>query len=211
MVDTRSERSLVHVVKPESWDIIRERIFALPDNVGHLIVVFGVPVIHPRLETVDKALEIFHKAKDGLNKSANAVVSKLPFTRGMIKSLKTTLGKKSVLDMIYFLLIGKTGLMSSMINHFGLPELADDCMDHWTYKGNLEERQKFVEMFQELSSSKKIRVTFMGGDVHTCAAGKFHSTAEVPHINDHRLVSFYFLTVFMLLFLDVSNNIISYC
>jgi len=89
--------------------------------------------------------------------------------------------------------IGKTGsLLSSMVNKFNADaELLDDLNDHWTAKGHKKERNWFIEIVQQFAKVKRMRVTFLSGDVHCAAVGVFKTLArgKEPPLNpalDHR-------------------------
>ncbi|EJD46069.1 hypothetical protein AURDEDRAFT_63375 [Auricularia subglabra TFB-10046 SS5] len=79
-----------------------------------------------------------------------------------------------------------------MINKFNADaELLDDLNDHWTAKGHKSERNWLIEQMQTVALSKKMRVTFLSGDVHCAAVGQFKTlargkTAEVQAGKDHR-------------------------
>jgi len=70
--------------------------------------------------------------------------------------------------------LGRTGSLglSSMVNKFNADaELLDDLNDHWTAKGHKKERNWFIEKMQEFAQVKRIRVSFLSGDVHCAAVG----------------------------------------
>ncbi|KAI9280760.1 hypothetical protein BY458DRAFT_500302 [Sporodiniella umbellata] len=77
-------------------------------------------------------------------------------------------------------LAGKTGALGNMISGQlnkwnGDPELLDDMNDHWTAGNHEVERKKFIERLQQYAREKSVRVSFLGGDVHCCGAGKLYS------------------------------------
>ncbi|CAO3662981.1 unnamed protein product [Rhizopus stolonifer] len=77
-------------------------------------------------------------------------------------------------------LVGKTGalgdIISGQLNKWnGDPELLDDMNDHWTAGNHEVERRKFIERLQQYAREKSVRVSFLGGDVHCCGAGKLYS------------------------------------
>ncbi|KIJ37701.1 hypothetical protein M422DRAFT_60910 [Sphaerobolus stellatus SS14] len=66
---------------------------------------------------------------------------------------------------------GSLGL-SGMVNKFNADaELLDDLNDHWTAKGHKKERNWFIETVQQFAKVKRIRVSFLSGDVHCAAVG----------------------------------------
>ncbi|KAI8379406.1 uncharacterized protein BYT42DRAFT_568689 [Radiomyces spectabilis] len=77
-------------------------------------------------------------------------------------------------------LVGKTGalgeVISGQLNKWnGDPELLDDMNDHWTAGNHEVERKNFIERLQQYARDRSIRVSFLGGDVHCCGAGKLYS------------------------------------
>ncbi|KAI8987067.1 hypothetical protein BDB01DRAFT_720027 [Pilobolus umbonatus] len=77
-------------------------------------------------------------------------------------------------------LVGKTGalgdIISGQLNKWnGDPELLDDMNDHWTAANHELERKALIERLQQYSRDRSIRVSFLGGDVHCCGAGKLYS------------------------------------
>ncbi|KAG2178185.1 hypothetical protein INT43_003438 [Umbelopsis isabellina] len=77
-------------------------------------------------------------------------------------------------------LVGKTGalgdLISGQLNKWnGDPELLDDMNDHWTAGCHEVERRKLILRLQRFARDRSIRVSFIAGDVHCCAAGKLYS------------------------------------
>ncbi|KAH8550117.1 hypothetical protein BGW37DRAFT_428150 [Umbelopsis sp. PMI_123] len=77
-------------------------------------------------------------------------------------------------------LVGKTGALGNIINGQlnnwnGDPELLDDMNDHWGSAGHETERKLFIERLQKFAKHRSIRVSFIAGDVHCCAAGKLYS------------------------------------
>ncbi|KAI8333014.1 hypothetical protein BD560DRAFT_378732 [Blakeslea trispora] len=75
---------------------------------------------------------------------------------------------------------GKTGALGDVISGQlnvwnGDPELLDDMNDHWTAGNHEVERKNFIERLQQYARERSIRVSFLGGDVHCCGAGKMYS------------------------------------
>ncbi|KAI8643106.1 hypothetical protein BD408DRAFT_365282 [Parasitella parasitica] len=77
-------------------------------------------------------------------------------------------------------LVGKTGTLGNLIagqlNEWnGDPELLDDMNDHWTASNHIAERRDFIRRLQTYAKETSRRVTFLGGDVHCCGAGRLFS------------------------------------
>ncbi|KAF8894700.1 hypothetical protein BD779DRAFT_1502479 [Infundibulicybe gibba] len=70
-------------------------------------------------------------------------------------------------------------------------ELLDDLNDHWTARSHKRERNAFIQQLQSFALSKRIRITFLSGDVHCAAVGvlkslKLKNQPEIPPAADHR-------------------------
>ncbi|PIA17252.1 hypothetical protein COEREDRAFT_41337 [Coemansia reversa NRRL 1564] len=85
--------------------------------------------------------------------------------------------------------IGFIAKQRAIVNIWGEPELSDDMNDHWTSEVHMEERKKFVLRLQEFARRHHVRVTFVGGDVHCCGAGRFASmNPSLPPERDFRFM-----------------------
>ncbi|KIY65027.1 hypothetical protein CYLTODRAFT_76394 [Cylindrobasidium torrendii FP15055 ss-10] len=92
-----------------------------------------------------------------------------------------------------FVALGKSGSMglSSFVNKFNADaELLDDLNDHWTASGHKRERNWFITKLAQFAKTKKIRISFVSGDVHCAAVGNFKTLKvkgqEVEPAQDHR-------------------------
>ncbi|KAI0274398.1 hypothetical protein BGY98DRAFT_993844 [Russula aff. rugulosa BPL654] len=87
--------------------------------------------------------------------------------------------------------LGRLGI-EGFVNRFnGDAELLDDLNDHWTSSHHKSERNRFVERLQNFALSRKIRISFLCGDVHCAAVGLFKTTKSrwssgIPTSSDHR-------------------------
>jgi hypothetical protein len=85
--------------------------------------------------------------------------------------------------------LGRTGMLGNFLNKFdGGVEILDDLDDHWTAKHHKDERNWFIRELQHIASTKSVRVTILGGDVHLAAVGQFYSNKKlgIPKDKDHR-------------------------
>ncbi len=145
--------------------MIQQRLAALPPSVKHIVVVAPVPVLYPQLQIIDASL----KHMMGQGRSHRAIVS----------------------------LMQKTGLSSHIHNHFGLPDVLGDRADHWSAKAHAEEKLTMLHMLQvgsasflscsrltlnlfpaldppqNMSQRRGFRFSFLSGDVHLAAVGRF--------------------------------------
>ncbi|PPQ81212.1 hypothetical protein CVT25_015736 [Psilocybe cyanescens] len=70
--------------------------------------------------------------------------------------------------------LGRNGSMglSGFVNKFNAEaELLDDLNDHWTARSHKRERNWLIEQLQNFALVKRIRVSFLSGDVHCAAVG----------------------------------------
>lgn len=56
-------------------------------------------------------------------------------------------------------LMQKTGLSSHVYNQFGLPDLLDDLLDHWSSKAHEAEKLAMLHMMQDMAAARGIRVS----------------------------------------------------
>lgn len=85
--------------------------------------------------------------------------------------------------------LGRAGLLGNFVNKFdGGVEILDDLDDHWTAKHHKDERNWFIHELQHIASTKSVRITILGGDVHLAAMGQFYSNKKlnIPKDKDHR-------------------------
>jgi len=90
--------------------------------------------------------------------------------------------------------LGRAGSMglTSFVNKFNADaELLDDLNDHWTSRSHKRERNRFIQDLQTFAQSKRVRISFLSGDVHCAAVGVFKTlrvknSPEVLPAMDHR-------------------------
>lgn len=90
--------------------------------------------------------------------------------------------------------MGKAGSLglSGFVNKFNADaELLDDLNDHWCAKTHKRERNWFIEELQKFCKPRRIRITFLSGDVHVAAVGVFKTLkgkgkGEIPMQQDYR-------------------------
>ncbi|KAF5365719.1 hypothetical protein D9758_003279 [Tetrapyrgos nigripes] len=90
--------------------------------------------------------------------------------------------------------LGRNGALglSGFVNKFNADaELLDDLNDHWTARAHKKERNWFIEQLQKVAEAKRLRISFLSGDVHCGAVGLFKTLKEknqpeVPPAQDPR-------------------------
>ncbi|KAI0253864.1 hypothetical protein BJV78DRAFT_1371871 [Lactifluus subvellereus] len=89
--------------------------------------------------------------------------------------------------------LGRRGSTAGIRDKFNAnPGLLDDLNDHWTSKYHKAERNWFIGQLQLFAQQRRIRITFLSGDVHCAAVGVLKTlqkskrlSAPVPE-SDHR-------------------------
>lgn len=185
LLDARSERTQTQVISQESYDQVFAKLEQdMPLTTRHLVLVTGVPLIYPRMESAETILNHIGRIKLRTTRAFNTI------KRGVKKGVRKVFGEKaasefdSKMDNVKMAL-GKSGMMKSVLNQFGEPELADDLIDHWTNVNHNAERQALILRLQKLSMERRVRVTLIAGDVHCAAVGRF---ASKDGAMDHHLM-----------------------
>ena len=70
-----------------------------------------------------------------------------------------------------------------------------DLNDHWTSKLHKQERNFFIQQLQNLAMLKKLRITFLSGDVHCAAVGVLKTLSRGGRDVDPKLDYRYMLNV----------------
>lgn len=52
-------------------------------------------------------------------------------------------------------------------------------MDHWDAGVHKHERRSLIKQLQQYCAEQEVRITFLSGDVHCCAAGRMYSKPKV--------------------------------
>jgi len=77
-----------------------------------------------------------------------------------------------------FVALGKL-CVGGFANQFnGDAELLDDLNDHWTSTHHKAERSRFIDRLQRFAYSRRIRISFLTGDVHCAAVGVLKTLAH---------------------------------
>ncbi|KAG9318865.1 adenylate cyclase associated N terminal-domain-containing protein [Chiua virens] len=130
-----------------------------------------------------------------VNRSANLVLPGIPIAYPRMVFLETALDSK----LNPLTALGRTTtVLSGFVNKFNAePELLDDLNDHWTAKPHKKERNWLIQQLQGISRMKRIRITFLSGDVHVAAVGVLKTLSrqnggksgkylDLPPATDHR-------------------------
>ncbi|KAI6162521.1 hypothetical protein EDD17DRAFT_1757290 [Pisolithus thermaeus] len=115
----------------------------------------------------------------------------IPIAYPRLVFLETALDSK--LNPLISLGRNRTLGLSGLVNKFNSEaELLDDLNDHWTAKVHKKERNFFIQELQGIAKMKRLRITFLSGDVHCAAVGVLKTytggknNVEVPPSVDFR-------------------------
>lgn len=88
----------------------------------------------------------------------------------------------------------KLTLAEGLLDAFGqdhvLDSNADDLKDHWSHDDHEGERKRLLETLGQVAKSKKLRVSFVSGDVHVAALGSVYRRDISPTANWAQILQF---------------------
>lgn len=131
--DCRSERNPHQVMAGPTYQGIFPKVATLPPSVQHCLWMIPVPIVYPRLESVEhltKSLATGKKVTTGAFNMMGKVTS----------SVAGVVGAKSVVGDGFNSVkkaIGKSGLMSGVLSPFGEIDLLDELRDQWTHESKV--------------------------------------------------------------------------
>jgi hypothetical protein len=131
--DTRSERTLTQVMAGSTYQGLFPKVALLPSSVQHCIWMIPVPVIYPRLESMEHLASTMATGKKLATGTFN-VVGKVS------SSMAGILGAKGVVQDGFSSVkkaVGKSGLMSGMLSPFGEIDFLDELRDQWTHESKV--------------------------------------------------------------------------
>ncbi|KAL2016411.1 hypothetical protein VTK56DRAFT_3532 [Thermocarpiscus australiensis] len=177
--DCRSERTRTRVMAGPTYQGLFPKVATLPPSVQHCIWMISVPVVYPRLETVETLANTFATGKKAVNTTYNILGKVTSSVAGVVGGKEVVQqGFKEVKKAV-----GKSGLMGNVLNQFGEMEIAEELKDLWTHDSKDLERTYLIRTLQGIAQQKGIRMTFLSGDVNCCGAGLVH---DPSHPSDHK-------------------------
>jgi hypothetical protein len=127
--DCRSERNPHQVMAGPTYQGIFPKVATLPPSVQHCIWMVPVPIVYPRLESVE---HLAHSMATG-KKVATGTFNMLG---KVTSSVAGVVGAKSMVGDGFSSVkkaIGKSGLMSGVLSPFGDIDILDELRDQWTH------------------------------------------------------------------------------
>jgi hypothetical protein len=197
--DCRSERSQARVMAGPTYQGIFPKIATLPPSVQHCLWMVSVPLVYPRLDTVESLANTVAAGKKAVNTTYNILGKVTSSVAGVV-------GQKDMVAHGFSHVkkaVGKTGLMGNVLNQFGELDIQEVLKDMWTHETKDLERTYFIRTLQGIAQQKGIRMTFLSGgklpgharlemsdvltiltpDVNASGAGLVH---DPTHPGDHK-------------------------
>ncbi|KAJ4308894.1 hypothetical protein N0V84_011818 [Fusarium piperis] len=177
--DCRSERTQAQVMAGPTYQGIFPKVATLPPSVQHCIWMVSVPLVYPRLDTVESLANTMAVGKKAVNTTYNILGKVTSSVAGVV-------GGKEVVAQGFSQVkkaVGKTGLMGNVLNQFGELDIQEVLKDMWTHDTKDLERTYFIRTLQGIAQQKGIRMTFLSGDVNASGAGLVH---DPTHPGDHK-------------------------
>lgn len=131
--DTRSEKTTSQVLAGPTYQGIFPKVAVLPPSVQHCIWLLPVPVIYPRLETMEHVASAAATGKKVVTGGFNAIGRIAGGVAGVV-------GAKGVVNSGFDGVkkaIGKSGLMQGVLSPFGEVEVLDELRDMWTHESKV--------------------------------------------------------------------------
>ena len=131
--DTRSERNPHQVMAGPTYQGLFPKIAVLPPSVQHCILMIPVPLIYPRMDSMEHLASTVATGKKAATGAFNMLGKVTSSVAGVV-------GAKEVVGEGFASVkkaVGKSGLMSSVINPFGEIGPIDELRDQWTHESKV--------------------------------------------------------------------------
>jgi hypothetical protein len=119
----------------------------------------SVPVVYPRLDSVESLAQTIATAKKGVTGTYNLIGKVTSSVAGVVGGKEAVQSGFSQVKKA----VGKSGLMGGVLNPFGDIDIADELRDMWTHESKDLERTYLIRTLQGIAHQKGIRMTFLSG------------------------------------------------
>ncbi|KAI0114139.1 hypothetical protein GGR51DRAFT_556634 [Nemania sp. FL0031] len=178
-VDLRSERTQNRVLAGPTYQGLFPKVAMLPPSVQHCIWMISVPLIYPRLDTMESLANTFATGKKAVNAGYNVLGKVTSSVAGIVGGKEVVASGFNQVKRA----VGKSGLMGNVVNQFGDLDIGEILKDMWTHDTKDLERTYLIRTLQGIAHQKGIRMTFLSGDVNAAGAGLVH---DPSHPSDHK-------------------------
>ncbi|POS87941.1 hypothetical protein EPUL_000695, partial [Erysiphe pulchra] len=184
--DCRSERNQRQVLAGPTYQGLFPKVVNLPHGIQHCIWMISVPVIYPRLDTVESIAQTFTTAKKGVTSTYNLLGKMTSSVAGVVGGKQAVASGFSQVKKV----VGKSGLMGGVLNSFGDIDIADDLRDMWTHESRDLERTYLIRTLQSIAHQRSMRMTFLSGDVNCAGAGLVYDPSHpASHKTIYQIIS----------------------
>jgi hypothetical protein len=131
--DTRSERSQTQVMAGPTYQGLFPKIAMLPPSVQHCLWLMPVPLVYPRLESVEQVANTVATGKKVVTGGFNMLGKVAGGVAGVV-------GAKGMVNQGFDGVkkaIGKSGLMQGVLSPFGEIDMLDELRDQWTHESKV--------------------------------------------------------------------------
>ncbi|KAI0399178.1 hypothetical protein F4802DRAFT_57735 [Xylaria palmicola] len=177
--DVRSERTQHRVLAGPTYQGLFPKVAMLPPSVQHCIWMVSVPLIYPRLDTMESLANTFATGKKAVNAGYNVLGKVTSSVAGIVGGKEVVASGFNQIKKA----VGKSGLMGNVVNQFGDLDIGEILKDMWTHDTKDLERTYLIRTLQGIAHQKGIRMTFFSGDVNAAGAGLVH---DPTHPSDHK-------------------------
>lgn len=157
--DGRSERNQQQVMAGPTYQGLFPKVATLPPSVQHCIWMVPVPIVYPRLETMESLANTVATGKKAVNTTYNLLGKVTSSVAGVV-------GGKEIVSSGFSQVkkaVGKSGLMGGVLNSFGDMDITEELRDMWTHESKDLERTYLIRTLQGIAQQKGIRMTFLSG------------------------------------------------
>lgn len=131
--DTRSERGERQVMAGPTYQGLFPKVATLPPSVQHCIWLLPVPIIYPRLESVEQVASTVATGKRAVTGGFNMLGKVAGGMAGVV-------GAKGAVNSGFDGIkkaVGKSGLMQGVLSPFGNIDMLDELRDLWTHESKV--------------------------------------------------------------------------
>lgn len=157
--DCRSERTQRQVLAGPTYQGLFPKVATLPPSVQHCIWMISVPVVYPRLESIESIASTIATGKKAVTGTYNLLGKVTSSVAGVVGGKEAVASGFSQVKKA----VGKSGLMGGVLNTFGDIDIADELRDMWTHESKDLERTYLIRTLQGIAHQKGIRMTFLSG------------------------------------------------
>jgi hypothetical protein len=137
--DCRSERNMHRVMAGPTYQGLFPKVALLPPCVQHVIWLLPTPMLYPRFDMAESLASSFATGKKIATGSFNALGKVTSSVAGIV-------GAKGIVNEGFNSVkkaVGKSGLMSSVLDPFGGAGIMDEVRDQWTHESKVSMQPVF--------------------------------------------------------------------